>query len=137
MAQKHLAAILAGNPSPWPSGLDWGSHWYRNNKDDWDALAKKVDDRGRWINPQDDPITHPEGPPKPKLVNTATEIVAAIRHRVTKKRDDDVTRVTKPKRHTVTKSVTEKRHKTSHKTSLPMTGAERMRLLRERKRRKI
>jgi hypothetical protein len=132
LVQKYLA-----NPAPWPDGIESRSNpWYSSNKDYWNALAKKVDDRGRWLNPQDDPILHPEGPPRPKPVNTPTEIVAAIR-RVTKKRDDDVTRVTKPKRHTVTKSVTEKRHKTSHKTSLPMTGAERMRLLRERKRRKI
>jgi hypothetical protein len=81
LVQKYLA-----NPAPWPDGIDWGSHWYRDNKPYWDALAKKVDDRGRWLNPQDDPILHPEGPPKPKPANSPTQVVAALKKRVDKRR---------------------------------------------------
>jgi hypothetical protein len=124
LVQKYLA-----NPAPWPDGIESRSNpWYSSNKEYWHALAKKVDDRGRWINPQDDPITHPERPPKPKPVNTPTEVVAALRNRVTRVTKNSVT-----KSAPVTKSVTEKRNK----RNAPKSPAERMRLMRERKRRKI
>lgn len=35
LVRKYLAS-----PGQWPDGIDWGSHWYRDNKAYWDALAR-------------------------------------------------------------------------------------------------
>ena len=38
-AKVDLVRKYSENPSPWPDGIDWGSHWYTKNKAYWDKEA--------------------------------------------------------------------------------------------------
>ena len=41
-ARVELVRKYLEEPRPWPDGIDWGSHWYRNHKAYWDALVTGV-----------------------------------------------------------------------------------------------
>jgi hypothetical protein len=98
----HVQRYLA-NRAIWPDGIeDTRWPWYTAHKAYWDAMAKKVDDRGRWLDPLDDPCAyphlHPVGYPedgvprrlegaktvtknetkKPVTIKHVTELAAAI-----------------------------------------------------------